>query len=397
MKTKDIKPHIGIYGKRNTGKSTLINALCGQDVAIVSEVPGTTTDPVKKSVEIFGIGPAVIVDTAGVDDEGTLGEMRINKSKESIKTIDLAILLIAGNNFSDDEVNLIKEFKRFEIPYVIVHNKTDIEKIKKELRDKIKSEYNIEIVETSGENKQGIDKLINTMKKQMPENVFQKPSLFEGIVLPKDIVLLVTPIDSEAPDGRMILPQVMAIRDVLDKNAICILVRETELSDFLEKKIKPALVVTDSQAFDFVNEVLPENIPLTSFSIVFSRLKGDFENYLKGTSTIDKLQNGDKVLILESCTHQVSCEDIGRHKLPRWIKEYTNKEINFEVVAGLSQITGKPEDYKLVIQCGGCVATRKQILSRLQVFTEAGVPVTNYGMAIAYINGIFNKVTGMFK
>ncbi len=397
MKTKDIKPHIGIFGRRNNGKSSLINVLCGQETAIVSNIPGTTTDPVKKSVEIFGIGPAIIVDTAGIDDIGELGEKRIKKSIEAIKIVDLAILLLSNNKFDKFEENLINEFNRFDIPYIIVHNKSDIESLSIETKNKISKSSTSKYIDISISLNKGINELIELLKEVMPTTIFVKPSLFADIVNEKDIVLLVTPIDSEAPEGRMILPQVMAIRDVLDKNAICILVRETELEDFMNKRLKPSLVVTDSQAFEYVSSVIPENIPLTSFSIVFSRLKGDFDTFIKGTPSINKLKDGSKVLILESCTHHVSCDDIGRHKIPAWLKKFTGKNITFDVVSGLSEITGDISQYNLVIQCGGCVVTRKQVLSRLQPFIEKDIPITNYGMTIAYINGIFGRVISPFN
>lgn len=396
MKTKDIKPHIGIFGRRNNGKSSLINVLCGHDIAIVSDIPGTTTDPVKKSVEIFGIGPAIIVDTAGIDDSGELGNKRIKKTLEAIKTVDLAVLLIAGNKFDNYEEKLIAEFKRFDINFIIVHNKADIEALSSVTIDKIKK-ISADFVEISITQNKGISELVDLLKKSMPENVYIKPSLFAGIVKPKDVVLLVTPVDSEAPEGRMILPQVMAIRDTLDKNAICILTKETELEDFMNMGIKPNLVVTDSQAFEYVSKIIPKEIPLTSFSIVFSRLKGDFNTYINGVSHLDKLNDGDRILILESCTHHVSCEDIGRYKLPQWIKSYTGKKLEFDVVAGLSEIVNKPETYSMVIQCGGCVVTRKQVLSRLKVYVEKNIPVTNYGMCIAYVHGIFDRVISPFK
>ena len=396
MKTKDIKPHIGIFGRRNNGKSSLINALCGHDIAIVSDTPGTTTDPVKKSVEIFGIGPAIIVDTAGIDDTGELGKKRIEKSMEVIKTVDLAVLLIADNNFDKYEEKLIAEFNRFDLNFIVVHNKSDIEPINKITKEKINN-LTSDFIEISITQNNGIADLVELLKNKMPDNVYLKPSLFADIVKPKDFVLLVTPIDSEAPEGRMILPQVMAIRDTLDKHGVCILTRETELEDFMNKGIRPDLVVTDSQAFDYVAKIIPREIPLTSFSILFSRLKGDFQTYLNGTSYLSKLNDGDNVLILESCTHHISCEDIGRYKLPEWISSFTGKKLNFDIVAGLSKIKGEPEDYSIVIQCGSCVVTRKQVLSRLKPFIEKKIPVTNYGMTIAYVNGIFDRVISPFK
>jgi len=392
-KAKDIKPHIGIFGRRNNGKSSFINTVTGQDVAIVSDMPGTTTDPVKKSVEIFGVGPAIMIDTAGIDDSGELGEKRIKKTKEVIRVIDFAILLIANNIFDDYETRLLEEFRKLDIPFVIIHNKSDEESLGQITAERINSYVNSEVYEFSTIDKKNLNVVIDAIRRNIPETAYQKPSLFEGLLKPKDIVLLITPIDSEAPDGRMILPQVMAWRDVLDKDCICMSVKETELADFLKTGIVPSLAVTDSQVFDYVSSMLPPEVPLTSFSILFARLKGDFDIFLKGTKSIENLKDGDKVLILESCTHQVSCDDIGRYKIPKWLKRHTDKDLHFEFVSGLLKVPEDLSSYALVVQCGGCVATRKQILNKVKIVSGTGVPVTNYGMLIAYVNGIFEKVT----
>ncbi|MBK9292140.1 MAG: [FeFe] hydrogenase H-cluster maturation GTPase HydF [Bacteroidetes bacterium] len=395
-KGKDLKPHIGIFGRRNNGKSSIINLMVNQEVAIVSPEPGTTTDPVKKSIEIFGIGPAIIVDTAGIDDTGELGEKRVEKSMQTIKTIDCAILVITENQFGFYERELIKQFREHQVPYLIVHNKSDISPLEPITREKIREFSKAEVIDFTTTNRDHLEELIQILKKTIPETVYQKPSLFGGIVEPNKVILLVTPIDSEAPDGRMILPQVMAIRDVLDNDNICVVLKETHLEQYFREGIpRPQLVVTDSQAFGFVSRIVPEDVPLTSFSIVFARLRGDFEHYLQGTPAISELQDGDRVLILESCTHQVSCEDIGRHKLPRWLREFTGKDIHCDIVAGLAQVNDMHQ-YKLVIQCGGCVVTRKQLINRLKPAVDAGVAVSNYGMAIAWINGIFDRVTQPF-
>ncbi len=396
-KGRDLKPHIGIFGRRNNGKSSLINLMTGQEVAIVSEKAGTTTDPVKKSIEIFGIGPAIIVDTAGIDDSGELGEKRVKKTYDAIKTIDCAILVITKNEFGFYEKELIKQFRDYSIPYFIVHNKSDLQPLEQLTREKIGAFSKAEVFDFSVTSHTHTDSLIELLKKTIPETSFQKPSLLGGIVEPNGVVLLVTPIDSEAPDGRMILPQVMAIRDVLDNDNICIVLKETHLKQYFEQhQPEPQLVITDSQAFEFVNSIVPAHIPLTSFSIVFARLRGDFDHYIQGTPTLSELNDGDKILILESCSHQVSCEDIGRHKLPKWITEFSGKKLDFDVVAGLSDI---PEitNYRMVIQCGGCVVTRKQLINRLKPAVNANIPVSNYGMTIAYVNGIFDRVIAPFK
>lgn len=396
-KGKDIKPHIGIFGRRNNGKSSFINLLVGQDLAIVSNQAGTTTDPVNKSVEIFGIGPAIIIDTAGIDDSGELGDKRVKKTMEVVKKVDCAILLLANNQFGEYETDLIQKFKLFDIPFLIVHNKSDVENITIKTTETIKSTCKAEIIEFSTIETTNYDKLIDLIKRTIPQTAYQKPSLFADLVKPKDVVLLITPVDSEAPDGRMILPQNMAIRDVLDNDCITVVIKETEIEDFLKLGIKPALAVTDSQAFGMVSKLIPENIPLTGFSVVFARLKGDFEKYLEGTSHISNLKDGDKVLILESCTHQVSCDDIGRFKIPNWLLKFTAKKLEFTVVSGLSEITEEISNFAIIIQCGGCMVTKKQLQSRLKPAIDAGVPVTNYGLAIAYMHGIFDRATAPFR
>ena len=388
--------YIGIFGRRNSGKSSLINLLTGQDIAIVSDKPGTTTDPVSKSVEIFGIGPVVLIDTAGIDDAGELGEKRIKKSKEAIKKVDCAILVISENTFDNFELDLIKLFDEYAVPYLIVHNKSDISPLTTETIAEIKNNSSSEILDFSTQNDKKKELLISLLKNTIPTTNYQKPSLLAGLVQPKDVVLLITPIDSEAPDGRMILPQNMAIRDVLDNNCITVVVKETELEDFFKLGIKPALAITDSQAFNYVSKIVPTDVPLTSFSIVFARLKGDFEKYLEGTPHISQLKDGDRVLILESCTHQVSCDDIGRVKIPKLLQKFNGKKLEFSVVSGLSEVTERAESFSLVIQCGGCMVTRKQLINRLKPFTEAGIPVTNYGMTLAFVNGIFERATSPF-
>lgn len=393
-KGKDLKPHIGIFGRRNNGKSSFINALTGQDVAIVSEIPGTTTDPVKKSLEIFGVGPAIIIDTAGIDDEGELGQKRIAKSLQAMKSIDLAILLIANNQWGTPEMMMIQHFEQLDLPYLVVYNKCDLKALNEETRKQI----NVPIVECSSTQAINIEGVISSIKKNIPETAYQHISIFDDLVKPKDIVVLVTPIDSEAPEGRMILPQVMAIRDVLDQHCICVVVRETELDDFITGcNVKPALVVTDSQAFEYVNRIVPWDIPLTGFSILFARLKGDFDKYVEGTPSLGQLKDGDTVLILESCSHRVSCDDIGRFKIPNWLQQNSGKQLIFEVVSGLDQCKESITKYAIVIQCGGCVFTRKQVLNRLKPAIDAGIPVTNYGMAIAWMKGMFERAIEPLK
>lgn len=395
---RDIKPHIGIYGKRNNGKSSLINALTQQEIAIVSETPGTTTDPVKKSYEIFGIGPCIFIDTAGIDDAGELGEKRIQKTKESLRHIDLAILVIAQNEFGKSEEDLISSFTHHHIPFIIVHNKSDLAPLNPQKELEIQNYSHTQVIDFSTLHPVNRDVLIEAMRLKIPPTAYQFKGLLGDILEKDDIALLITPIDSEAPDGRMILPQVQMIRDTLDNDGVAIVLKETEVETFLKKTgIKPKIAITDSQIFGRANEMIPRDIWLTSFSIVLARQKGDFAKYLEGTPAIDKLKNGDKILILESCNHQVSCEDIGRFKIPAWLKKYTGKELDIKLIPGLEPIPGNIAEYALVIQCGGCVVTSKQLHNRLKPAIDAGVPVSNYGLAIAWMHGIFNRATEMFR
>ncbi len=393
---KDLKPHIGIFGRRNCGKSSLINLLTGQNIAIVSDMAGTTTDPVKKSIEIFGIGPCVLIDTAGIDDIGELGQQRVEKTMKVLEEIDCAILVITENNFGDPEKQLIARMKERAVPFFVVHNKSDQESLLAVVKAMIEKNYDTKVLNYSIIKDVDIAPLIELLKNTIPESAYQKVSLLEGIIQPNEVVVLVCPVDSEAPEGRLILPQVMAIRDVLDNECICVVLKETHLQQYLETMPKPALIVTDSQVFGFVSKIVPHDIPLTSFSIVMARLRGDFNNYVKGTPHLSQLKDGDTVLLLESCTHHSTCEDIGRVKLPRMILKFTGKDIHFEYVTGLSPIIN-PEKYAMAIQCGGCMSTRKQLLNRTNLFVNQGIPISNYGMALAYMNGIFDRVMEPFS
>lgn len=392
---KDLKPHIGIFGRMNNGKSSIINKLTGQKMAIVSEQAGTTTDPVKKSIEIFGIGPVILIDTAGIDDMSELGKQRVEKTYQTLKEIDCAILVIAGEEFAEPEKAIINEFKKHEIPFIIVHNKSDISKLPENHKKAIENEYSTRILEFSALN--DVAKMLQeALKNAIPESAYKKTSLLGGIIKPGQTIVLVTPIDDEAPEGRMILPQVMAIRDVLDNDCICVVLKETALKQYFDNNPKPALVVTDSQVFALVNKIVPQDVQLTSFSIILARLRGDFENYLKGTPHLSNLKDGDKILMLESCTHEISCGDIGRVKLPNLIRKFTGKNIEFTYLSGLTPIENIRQ-YAMAIQCGGCMATRKQLINRTNMAVENGIPISNYGMAIAYMNGIFERVTKVFS
>ncbi|MBP7732044.1 MAG: [FeFe] hydrogenase H-cluster maturation GTPase HydF [Bacteroidales bacterium] len=396
-KGRESKPHIGIYGRRNSGKSSLINALAGQDVAIVSEYAGTTTDPVKKSFEIIGFGPVIFIDTAGIDDSGELGMKRIDRTLKTLDLIDLALLLVTSNTWSDFENDLAEKFNANDIPYLIIHTKSDIERPSKEFASMIKSLTGKDLLEFSSADKRNYDELIRRIKETIPEKSFKTPELLGDLINKGDTVLLITPIDIEAPAGRLILPQVQTIRDILDNDAVAIVLKETEAGEFLRRTgIKPALAVTDSQIFDKADALVPADIPLTSFSILLARFKGNFEEYIKGTPKISKLQDGERVLILESCSHHVSCDDIGRTKIPGWISNFTGKNLVFDVVAGLDSLPRPVTDYSLLIQCGGCMITRRQLHNRLLPAIKAGVPVTNYGMAIAWVKGIYTRAMSLF-
>lgn len=397
-KGKDHKPHIGIFGRRNYGKSSLINAITGQDVAIVSEVAGTTTDPVKKSVEIEGIGPAIILDTAGIDDEGELGALRIRKSKAVIKQVDFALMILTDNRFDRHEEDLIREFNKYDLPYLLLHNKEDIQPASVAFRKQIRSKTGKILISYSATNPSLYNTdLLRTLREEMPKSAYRTPGLVGDLIQPGDVVLLITPIDIEAPEGRLILPQVQVIRDVLDNDCTAIILKEREVDAFLRNTgVRPNLVITDSQVFLKADASIPRDIPLTSFSIVLARQKGDFQEYIKGTPKIGALKDGDRILLLESCSHQVSCDDIGRVKIPRWISNATGKSLEYDTVAGLDELPRPIEDYALVIQCGGCMITHRQLVNRLKDAKTRQIPITNYGMAIAWVHGIFNRAVEPF-
>jgi [FeFe] hydrogenase H-cluster maturation GTPase HydF len=396
-KGREHKPHLGIFGRRNFGKSSLINALTGQDTAIVSEHPGTTTDPVRKSIEVSGIGPVIMIDTAGIDDSGLLGSKRVQKTMEILKIIDLAVLVINNNEFGSFEENLLNDFYGAGVPYIIVQSKSDLFALNAKFRDRLLDMYKAPVIEFSSIRTENIEKLISAIVKAMPETAYQKQSLFGDLIKYGDNVLLITPVDTEAPEGRLILPQVQAIRDILDNDCVAIVLKERELDGFLRNShIKLKLAVCDTSVILKANSSVPKEIPLTGFSILLARYKGEFNSYLKGTPEIENLKDGDRVLMLESCTHHVSCDDIGRVKIPRWLRSYTGKALHFDVVSGLNHLDRPVTEYALVIQCGGCMITRKQLINRLKPAIDAGVPVTNYGMAIAWVQGVYERAIAPF-
>ncbi len=382
------RPHIGLFGKMNVGKSSLINALTGQEVSVVAEHPGTTTDPVKKIIEILGVGPVVVVDTAGVDDASALGAQRVERTREALDQVDLAILVFAGQFDSYDQ-SLMETCIARKVPFFFVHNKSDLQKLNVEIKG-------ADVVEFSCKEPH-LPLLLNKIREHLPKSSYMQDTILDDYVRPGEEVVLVIPVDASAPEGRLILPQVQTIRNLLDIGAIAVCLKDTELRDYMQTH-SPKLVVTDSQAFAYASSVVPITTPLTSFSILFSRAKGDFDAFLAGTRTIDRLQDGDKILMLESCTHTVNkCDDIGRVKIPSWLSKRTGKKLKFKFVSNLDPLPEDVETYALAVQCGGCMVTRTQIMRRLEILKEKGVPLSNYGLAIAYCHGIFERVTEIFR
>jgi [FeFe] hydrogenase H-cluster maturation GTPase HydF len=380
---------IGIFGRQNVGKSSLINTLTEQNLAIVSDVAGTTTDPVKKSIELQGIGKSVVIDTAGFDDDSELGKQRIEKTKQILQQIDFAILVFSENLFGDYEKKWIENFEKNDIPFLIVHNKCDKIPLNIDLDFEV-----IDVSVTQKINLQTIFKqILHCVQDDNQKSKVKSQKLLSNLVTPNDIVLLVTPIDSSAPVGRLILPQVQAIRAILDENAIVVQCKTEQLQETLNAlKTTPTLVITDSQAFSEVEKIVPKNCRLTSFSILLARQKGDFTAYLRGTPKIGELKDGDRILILESCTHQHSCEDIGRVKLPNLLQKKTEKTFHFEFISGLSPLPSDWETFAMVFQCGACMISQKQLHNRLKPFIYKGIPISNYGMALAYLSDIFDRV-----
>jgi len=384
--------HIGIFGRRNAGKSKLINALTRQDVALVSSVAGTTTDPVFKTMEILPIGPVVIIDTAGLDDEGELGEMRVERTYRVLNKTDLAILVVdAEFGAQIHEIEAIKRIKDKKIPMVGVLNKADIKKYTPEDKHKWQKMLGVELIETSAQTGAGIDDLIMAIIRKAPGDDSNK-SLIDGLLSPNDIAVLVVPIDKAAPKGRLILPQQQVIRDILDIGAIAVVTRQHELQKTLESlSKKPAIVITDSQEFKTVDQITPEDIPLTSFSILLARQKGDLDELTRGLKAVDELKPGDNVLIAEACTHHRQDEDIGTVKIPRWLNSRAGGELNFEWASGMSF----PIDisrFKLIIHCGACMINRREMMYRISLAKAKHVPIVNYGILIAHLNGTRGRI-----
>lgn len=389
--------HIGIFGKRNAGKSSLLNALVNQDISIVSDVAGTTTDPVEKTMEFLPLGPVVFIDTAGVDDIGDLGGQRIEKTKKIFDRTDIAVIICDSNGWNDYEISLFKEFESRNAPVLAVVNKQDLEKISEQKLDEIKKYVQTPLLTSVANGREIVYKLKEQLVSVCPDDFITPPSILGDIVEPKDTVVLVIPVDKEAPKGRIILPQVQVLRDLLDNRCKAFVTQETELSETLDElKNTPRLVITDSQAFKEVAEVVPIDIPLTSFSIVFARMKGDLRAFYEGAKSIDTLKDKDKVLICESCSHHQIEDDIARVKIPKWIKKKTGKEVEFVYHSG-HDFPEKLNDYALLIHCGACMTNRREVLSRIMKCKEAGLPVTNFGTAIAHCLGILERAAAPFN
>ena len=394
MKTlKSMRLQIGVFGRTNAGKSSLLNKITNQEISIVSDIAGTTTDVVEKSMELLPVGPVTFLDTAGLDDNTELGEKRVEKTLNIINRIDIAVIVCDFNGISDYEKELIAKFDELKIPYLIVVNKCDIQELKSDAAKQLNS---LNHICTSVKTDQRlVFKFKEALVKLLPDDFVNSPKIAGDLVPEKSTVILVIPIDKEAPKGRIILPQVQTIRDLLDSNCISYVVKETELKHALENlKTPPALVITDSQAFKQVSEIVPDNIALTSFSILFARLKGDLDEFVKGAGAIENLKDGDMVLILESCTHHAIEDDIGRVKIPNLLRKKTGKNLVIHNYAGHDFPDVK--DYKLIIHCGACMTNRREVLSRILIANQSGVPITNYGIAISYCLGILPRALKIF-
>lgn len=387
--------HIAIFGKCNAGKSSLINALTKQDVALVSDLPGTTTDPVYKAMEILPLGPVVLIDTAGLDDEGQLGLLRVEKSKAVLNKTDLAILVIDGQSeLTEFDVKIFQEIKTKNIPIVVVVNKIDLQK--RIMPHSIVEQLGNDVVEVSTVTGAGIELLKGLLIKNTPEK-WGEETLVGDIVKADDNVVLVVPIDSAAPKGRLILPQVQVLREILDNDANAIIAKENKLKEALANlKRPPSLVITDSQVFGEIESIVPEAIPFTSFSILFARYKGDLTTYINGVKALEKLAKNDKILIAEGCTHHRQKDDIGTVKIPKWLKEYTGVDLTFDWVSG-GQYPANLAEYKLIIHCGACMLNRREVLYRNSIAKEQNVPIVNYGILIAYLKGILPRVIKPFQ
>lgn len=397
MKTlKSMRLHIGIFGKTNVGKSSLLNRITNQDVSIVSNIAGTTTDVVEKTMELLPIGPVNFLDTAGINDSTALSSGRIEKTMKIINRTDVAIVVCDYNGIDDYERNLIEKFNELKIPFMIFINKTDEKYPSDSIIEDLKNYTKHILLSSVKTDDLIVFKIKELLVKLLPEDFVNSPKIVGDLIPQGSTVILVIPIDKEAPKGRIILPQVQTLRDLLDNNCVSVVVKESELKSAIDNlKIAPSLVVTDSQAFKNVSEIVPENIPLTSFSILFARLKGDLNTFSQGAKAIEKLQDGDRVLILESCTHHAIEDDIGRVKIPNLLRKKTGKNLIIDNIAGhdFPDIS----KYKLIIHCGACMTNRREVLSRILLASENNVPITNYGICISYCLGILPRALKIFE
>ncbi len=378
--------HIAFFGMRNAGKSSLVNAVTGQELSVVSDIKGTTTDPVRKAMELLPLGPVVIIDTPGIDDEGELGELRIRKAKQALSQTDIAVLVVdSQRGMSDKDTSLVEEFRSRNIPYIIAYNKSD-------LSDAPESANAISVSAKDGTNINALKEKIASLSK----NVKSEKRIVGDLLDEGDIVVLVIPIDESAPKGRLILPQQQTIRDILDSGCTAICCRDTELTQTLSSLAKkPKLVITDSQAFGRVSKDVPEDIPLTSFSILFARYKGELSELVKGAAALSSVKDGDKILIAEGCTHHRQCNDIGTVKMPDWIRKFSGADPEFSFTSG-TEFPEDPEEYSVIVHCGGCMLNEKEMKSRIKRAADSGIPIVNYGIAIAQMNGILKRSIELF-
>jgi len=390
------RKHIAFFGKRNAGKSSLVNAIANQPLSIVSDIKGTTTDPVYKAMELLPLGPVVLIDTPGLDDEGELGTLRVQRAKNVLAKTDIAVIVCdAREGLTGLELEVIELVKKRGVPFVVVLNKIDLFRPSDEFVRETEQKGGGKVLCVSAETREGVHELKEHISRTVPD-FDEKTTIVGDLLEPHDFVVLVVPIDSGAPKGRLILPQQQVIRDVLESGAVAVVTRETELKAALERLgTKPKLVITDSQAFEKVSEAVSDDIPLTSFSILFARYKGDLDELVKGARALARLKDGDKVLISEGCTHHRQCDDIGTVKMPRWIGKTTGKQLKFEFTSG-NYFPGNPEEYSLIVHCGGCMLNRKEMTHRIETAKEKGVPIVNYGVLIAYMHGILDRAVKPF-
>jgi len=392
---KAFRLHIGLFGRRNAGKSSLLNALTKQQVSIVSSIAGTTTDPVEKPMEILPIGPVLFIDTAGIDDEGALGDLRMQKTRQVFDRTDMGLIIAAAGAWGEFEEGILRQLRQRKIPAIVVFNKADLARPQAALLEEL-GRSQISCVETTATEGRGILDLREALIETAPDEFLNPPAIAADLVPPGEMAVLVVPIDMEAPKGRLILPQVQTIRDLLDGDAMCLVVKERELRDALDRLHRPpALVVTDSQAFLKVAGDTPPEVKLTSFSILFARQKGDLSQFVEGAMAIERLKPGGRVLVAEACSHHAIGDDIGRVKIPRWLRQFVGGPLEIGTMAG-HDFPADLDQYQLVVHCGACMWNRREMLTRMLRCRQAGVPICNYGMTIAYTLGIFQRALEPF-